>query len=116
MVDNALALTTFFWGIAAVASLSIALPQMGLLVRTSIHRDELWWFRLKTTLLFGSLGLAMFRNVAVWADYSFFDQYYLGAITERWPADLTFAFLIMVACLLAAALFWKTQRDERKEP
>lgn len=111
--DEALALTTAFWGAAAAAALIIAVPQAILLVRTALRRDPLWWFRLKTTLLFGSLGAAMARNVAVWADFTFFDQRYLGGIAQRWPADMVLSAAIMLACVLAAVLYVRTQHEVR---
>ena len=111
--DDALALTTLFWLVAAIAALTIAVPQAILLVRTAVHRDPLWWFRLKTTLLFGSLGVALGRNVAVWADYAFFGQRYLGTIAQRWAMDLVLAAAIMLACVLAAILYAQTQHEVR---
>jgi hypothetical protein len=112
-LDDALALTTLCWGIAAIAALIIAVPQAILLIRTALHRDPLWWFRLKTTLLFGSLGTALTRNVAIWADYALFDQRYFGTISQRWPADLVLSALVMLACVLAAVLYVKTQNEVR---
>lgn len=109
--DLALTLTTICWGVAALAALVIAVPQSFLLVRTAERRDVLWWFRLKTTLLFGSLGVALLRNVAIWADYVFFGQWYFGSITQRWPMDLALSVLIMLACLLAASLYIKVQSE-----
>lgn len=113
MPAEALTVTTLFWGISALAALFIAAPQAALLVRTAVRRDPLWWFRLKTTLLYGSLGLALARNVAIWADYTFFNQRYLGTIAQRWPADLVLSALVMLACVLAAVLFWRTQHEVR---
>lgn len=113
MPDEALALTTIFWGVSAVAALVIAVPQSLLLARTALRRDPLWWFRLKTSLLFGSLGVAMIRNLGVWADYTFFDQRYLGPITQRWQMDLVLATGIMLACVLAAVLYIQTQHEVR---
>lgn len=110
-LDTGLALTTLCWAVAAVAALTIALPQSWLLVRTAVDRDKLWWFRLKSTLLFGSLGVAMLRNVAIWADYVLFDQHYFGGIAQRWPADLALSVVIMCACLLAAILYVRTQYE-----
>ena len=109
--DQGLALTTLCWAVAAVASLVIALPQSWLLARTATRRDILWWFRLKTTLLFGSLALALGRNLAVWADYAFFDQKFFGGIASRWPADLALSVLIMAACVLAASLYVRVQHE-----
>lgn len=109
--DEALTVITVFWGIAAVASLIIAVPQSILLVQTSHRRDKLWPFRLMSVLLFGSLGVAMGRNVAVWADLAFADQAYLGALATRWPLDLILAALIMLACVLAALLYVQVQRE-----
>jgi hypothetical protein len=111
--DTAVGMTTVIWGVAAVASLVVAVPQAVLLVRTSLHRDPLWWFRLKTTLLFGSLGIAMLRNVAVWADLAYFDQRYLGPIAVRWPFDLGLSLAICSACVLAAVLYVQTQHEVR---
>lgn len=111
--DDAITATTVFWGVAAIAALIIAVPQAWLLIRTSLHRDRLWRFRGMSTLLFGSLGLAMGRNVAVWADLAFFDQYYLGPIATRWPLDLVIAALITLACVLAAFLYIQTQQEVR---
>lgn len=111
--DNALVVTTLCWGIAAIAALIIAVPQSVLLIRTSVHRDGLWWFRLKSTLLFGSLGLSMVRNLAVWADFTFYDQHYLGTIAQRWSLDLALSALIMLACVLAAVLYIQTQHEAR---
>jgi len=111
--DDAVALTTLCWAVASTASFTIAVPQLWLLLRTSIHRDSLWWFRLKTTLLFSSLGIAMVRNVAVWADFAFFEQHYLGAIDRRWPLDLALALAITVACVFSAILFIYTQHYDR---
>jgi hypothetical protein len=69
--DDALAITTGVWALAALAALSIAIPQSWRLIRTSMRHDSLWWFRLMSVLLFGALGVAMLRNVAVWADLTF---------------------------------------------
>lgn len=109
--DEALAVTTIFWGLAAVAALSIALPQSVLLCRTTLRRDDLWRWRVKTVLLFGGLALANLRNLAVWADYAFFDLRYLGTIEQRWPLDLAVAVILMAACTLAAVLHWETQHE-----
>ena len=111
--EAAIGMTTLVWGVAAIASLTIAVPQAVLLIRTSLNRDPLWWFRLKTTLLFGSLGIAMIRNVAVWADFAYFDQRYLGPIADRWPFDLGLALGICAACVLAAILYIQTQHEVR---
>jgi hypothetical protein len=112
--DEGLAVTTIFWGLAAIASLSIAVPQSVLLCRTTLRRDDLWRFRVKTVLLFGGLALANLRNLAVWVDYAFSDQRYLGGIEQRWPLDLAVAVILMAACTLAAVLFWQTQHEESR--
>ena len=114
--ETAVGMTTLVWGVAAIASLTIAVPQSVLLIRTSLNRDPLWWFRLKTTLLFGSLGIAMIRNVAVWADLAWFDQQYLGPIATRWPLDMALAFGICAACVLAAILYIQTQHEVQVGP
>lgn len=111
--DEAIDVTTLLWAVASIAALSIAVPQATLLARTAVHRDPLWWFRLKTTLLFGSLGVAMIRNVLVWADLAWFDQRYLGPITHRWPLDLGLALCITAACVLAAVLYVQVQHEVR---
>jgi succinate-acetate transporter protein len=111
MSDLGQDVTTVCWGVAALAAATIAVPQAILLCRTLFRRDELWWFRLKTTLLFGSLALALGRNLAVWADYTWFGQRYLGTIDHRWAVDLILSSLIMLACLLAAGLYWKTRHE-----
>lgn len=105
--------TTACWAVCAIAALIVAVPQSILLVRTAPDRDDLWWFRLKSSLVFGSLGLAMIRNVAIWADYVFFDQRYLGMIEQRWPLDLALSVLIMAGCILAAVLYIQTQFEAR---
>lgn len=111
--EQAIDLTTLIWGVAAVAALVIAVPQSALLARTTppSRRDRNWWFRLMSTLLFGALGIAMLRNVVVWADLAYFDQRVLGPIARRWPLDLGLAVAICVACVLAAWLYVKTQRE-----
>lgn len=111
MLDSGVEVTTVLWAVATVAALIIAVPQTWLLIRTATHRDGLWWFRLKTSLLFGSLALSMLRNMAVWADYAFFEQRYLGTIAQRWTFDLGVAFLITAACCLAATLFIRVQHE-----
>lgn len=109
--DQAVDLTTLIWAFAAVPSLGIALAQAILLIRMRHSRDRLWPYRVMCTLLFGSLGVAMGRNVAVWADLAFFEQFYLGPISRRWPIDLALALLIMVSCLWAGALYLREQRE-----
>jgi hypothetical protein len=113
MPDIAINLTTACWGVALIAALVIALPQSLLLIRTSVRRDDLWWFRLKSSLLFGSLALAMARNLAVWADFALFNQRYFGTIERRWPMDLGLSALIMAAVVLAAILYVRTQTEVR---
>lgn len=110
---EALDVTTLVWGVAALAALSIAIPQAIMLIRLRNVRDSLWPFRVMSVLLFGALGVAMTRNVAVWADVAYFDQRYLGPIAVRWPLDLGIALTIMLACLWAAGLYSKVQREER---
>jgi hypothetical protein len=109
--DDALAITTGVWALAALAALSIAIPQSWRLIRTSMRHDSLWWFRLMSVLLFGALGVAMLRNVAVWADLTFNDQRLLGPISQRWPFDLGIATGVMIACVYAAVLYVQTQRE-----
>lgn len=111
--DNVLGAITLCWALGAVACLVISVPQSILLVRTSVNRDPLWWFRLKTTLLFGSLGVALIRNVAIWVDYTWFGQDLFGPIGERWPWDLAISALICGACVLAAVLYVQTQNEVR---
>lgn len=109
--DQALDITTLIWGIAAAAALVIAVPQGVRLVKLRDRRDRLGSFRLMSTLLFGSLGVAMGRNVVFWADLAYFDQRYFGPIARRWPLDLGIALTIMVACVFAALLYVRVQNE-----
>jgi hypothetical protein len=109
--EDAVDITTIVWGIAAVAALSIAVPQAVLLIRLRRLHDRLWPFRVMSALLFGSLGVAMGRNVLAWADLAYFDQRYLGPIARRWPLDLAVAMLIMLACVWAALLYVRVQSE-----
>lgn len=109
--EQAVDLTTLLWALAAIPSLGIALAQAYLLVKMRRARDRLWQYRVMGTLLFGSLGVAMGRNVVVWADLAFFEQRLLGPIAVRWPLDLALAFLIMLACLWSGALYVREQRE-----
>lgn len=109
--DQAVDVTTVIWALAAVPSLGIAVAQAILLVRLRKRADRLWQYRVMGSLLFGSLGVAMSRNVVVWADLAYFDQHYLGPIARRWPLDLGLALCIMVACLWAGVLYVREQRE-----
>lgn len=109
--EDAVDVTTMVWGVAALAALMVAIPQSLLLVRMRNRQDRLWPFRVMSTLLFGSLGIAMGRNVLVWADLAYFDQRYMGPIARRWPLDMAIALLIMVACLWAALLYVRVQNE-----
>ena len=107
--EQAVDITTLIWAFAAVPSLGIATAQAILLVRMRRSKDRLWPYRVMGTLLFGALGVAMARNVAVWADLAYADQRYLGPIDRRWPLDMFLAFCIMLACLWAGALYVREQ-------
>ncbi len=109
--SQAIDLTALIWAVAMAATLSIAVPQAILLVRMRKRRDRLSPFRIMSATLFGSLGVAMARNVAVWTDLAFFDQQYLGPIARRWPLDLVLALLVMAACIYAAGLYQRVQRE-----
>lgn len=109
MTIDPLTMTTLCWIVGAAAALRIALPQIVLLFVVRDH-DDLWPYRLKNTLLYGSLAVALVRNVLVWADYVWFDQAYFGAIDERRSGDLAVSAAIMAACLVAAVLYSLEQR------
>jgi hypothetical protein len=112
---DVLSITAACWIVAAMASLRIAPPQLLLLIRTCTHRDDLWLYRLKTSLLFGSLAVALLRNAAVWADFVWFDMRYFGSIADRRLGDLVVSVAIMLACLLAAGLYSREQRRSAGE-
>lgn len=114
MPPEALLIMTACWAISAIAALSIALPQSVLLVRTTFARDKNWWLRLKTTLLFGSIGIAAGRTAAILIDYLWFDQAWFGPLESRWAGDLTLAVAVTTAVVLAAVLFWQIQFE--REP
>jgi hypothetical protein len=109
-MPDVLSLTAACWIVAAVASLRIAPPQMWLLLRTCGARDDLWLYRLKTVLLFGSLAVALLRNAAIWADFAWFEMRYFGTINDRRGGDLAISFAVMAACCLAAYLYDREQR------
>jgi hypothetical protein len=117
MTPDLLSITAACWVVAALASLRIAPPQLLLLIRTCCTRDDLWLYRLKTSLLFGSLAVALLRNAAIWADYVWFDMRFFGPISDRQMGDLLISVAVMVACLLAAGLYHREQRrDARRRP
>lgn len=113
MTPDLLALTACCWVVAALAALRIAAPQLVLLIRTSLHRDDLWLYRLKTSLLFGSLAVALLRNAAIWVDFLWFEQRFFGSINERQTGDLATSATITAACCLAAWLYQREQHRDR---
>jgi hypothetical protein len=115
MTPDLLTVTTFCWIVGALASLRIALPQVVLLFVVRDH-DDLWPYRLKNTLLYGSLATALVRNVLIWADYVWFAQAHFGSIDERRLGDLVSSAAIMVAVLVAAALYSIEQRVRHVQP
>lgn len=111
--ETGLLLTTLCYAFGAIAALSIAIPQATLLVRMRHVRDGLLSFRWKNALVYGACTVEALRTVAVWIDFVWFGQCYLGPIIHRWPFDLTVSAVFATALAFAAVLHWKTSREER---
>ncbi len=109
--ETGLALTALCYLLAAIAALSITVPQARRLVRLRHAHDGLGAFRLKTTVLFGSLSLLALRAAAVWIDFVFFGQHYLGTIDHRWGVDLALAALFLGGVLISAWLHWRMAHE-----
>lgn len=110
--ETAADLMALIWAVAAFAAALIAVPNAVRLIGMRQARDSLGLYRLMAVLVFGSGFLMLLRNVAVWADFAYFGQAYLGTFAQRWPWDLGIAVLIMLGYALGAFLFVRAQREQ----
>ncbi len=96
------------FAVASLAALSVAVPQSILLVRLLMARDPIAPYTLKTVAWTGTIGVAFAWRCIVFIDFTYFDQYYLGTIEDRWPVESIMAFALTAAVIYGAALYHRT--------
>lgn len=113
MPPSAEAMIALFYAVSAVAVSSVGVPQTAALWRRRHEPDGLQRFRALWVLLMGSLCLGMVYRAAVWIDLAAFDQAWMGPIARRWPLEVAISWLVMLASLFAAGLYWVTRKEHR---
>lgn len=94
--------------VAAIAALSVAVPQSVLLVRLLVRGDPIAPYTLKTVAWTSSIGVAFAWRCLVFVDFTYFSMHYLGTIEDRWPFETILAFLLTGSVLYAAILYHRT--------
>jgi hypothetical protein len=108
MPERVLASIVVAFAIASLAALSVAIPQSVLLIRLIRARNGIVPYTLQTVAWTSTIGVAFAWRCIVFIDFTYFDQYYLGTIEDRWPIESVMAFLLAAAVIYGAALYHRT--------
>ena len=113
MPASAEAVIALFYAVSAVAVSSVGIPQTLSLWKRRHDHDGLQRFRALWVLLMGALCMGTLYRAAVWVDLAVFDQWWMGPIAQRWPIEVAISWMVMLASLFAAGLYWVTRKDQR---
>jgi hypothetical protein len=103
--DEIAALVILLFAETAIAAFSVAIPQTILLIRLIVERAVIAAYTLKTAGAFGSIGLVLAYRVAVFVDFTYFEQRILGPISARWGLELALSIILSIAINYVAALY-----------
>lgn len=108
MPEKVLLSIVIAFAIASLAAISVAVPQSILLVRLLAARDAIAPYTLQTVAWTSTIGVSFAWRCAVFVDFTYFDQRYLGTIEDRWPIESIMAFALTAAVIYGAVLYHKT--------